>query len=205
MSSHAEPTELDYGLDYQGRARFYGIYSATVLAGDDPLKRNRIRVQIPQVHGLAKSAWAKACLPVTDNSYHPDHLAHTAAQVAELLTNHSATITTSSVNDGGTGSSAHSHTVTVNLAHAGNTGKLTHPHTTAKSMVTSPYTVNAPTASTDSQEKSQYTTASGLTAPDGTKNPEHTFHRTVPYAGQLVWVMFEAGDPEWPVWVGVQS
>ena len=32
---------------------------------------------------------------------------------------------------------------------------------------------------------------------------EHTPHRLVPKVGQLVWVMFEAGDPEYPVWIGV--
>ena len=33
---------------------------------------------------------------------------------------------------------------------------------------------------------------------------EHTPHRLVPKVGQLVWVMFVAGDPEYPVWIGVQ-
>ena len=33
---------------------------------------------------------------------------------------------------------------------------------------------------------------------------EHSPHRLVPKVGQLVWVMFVAGDPEYPVWIGVQ-
>lgn len=32
---------------------------------------------------------------------------------------------------------------------------------------------------------------------------EHTHHRKVPNVGQKVWVMFIAGDPNFPVWMGV--
>lgn len=32
---------------------------------------------------------------------------------------------------------------------------------------------------------------------------EHTLHRRVPKVDQNVWVMFEAGDPEFPVWMGI--
>ena len=38
----------------------------------------------------------------------------------------------------------------------------------------------------------------GLTA------AEHTYHRKVPNIGQALWVMFVAGDPNFPVWMGVQ-
>jgi hypothetical protein len=63
-------------------------------------------------------------------------------------------------------------------------------------MVNNNVKVNTPTSKTDTQEVSKYS--------DSTV-PEHTFHRTIPAVGQLVWVMFEAGDPEYPVWMGVQS
>lgn len=33
--------------------------------------------------------------------------------------------------------------------------------------------------------------------------PEHTTHVPVPKVGDGVWVMFEAGDPDLPVWLGV--
>lgn len=35
-------------------------------------------------------------------------------------------------------------------------------------------------------------------------NPQHTEHRKVPNVGQKVWVMFVAGDPNFPVWLGVE-
>ena len=37
-----------------------------------------------------------------------------------------------------------------------------------------------------------------------TASPQHTYHRTVPNIGQKVWVMFIAGDPNFPVWMGVE-
>lgn len=201
-----EPSELDYGLDFQGRRRFYGIYSAVVLPGTDPLGRSRVKVLIPQPTGIERSNWAKACLPISDNSYHPDHNPHTAADIAALLT---TTATTSSDPQGG---SVTIPALTV-VAKSPGTGQLNHAHTTTKSMVNTTLQVaaSAPTATTDTLENSKYTSASGLYAPGTTSTdtsittPEHTFHRTLPAPGQRVWVMFEAGDPEYPVWIGVQA
>jgi hypothetical protein len=69
---------------------------------------------------------------------------------------------------------------------------------------------NSPSATTDSKENSKYTAASGLgvgttVGSKGELIPEHTFHRSVPVEGQMVWVVFEAGLLEYPVWIGVQS
>lgn len=36
------------------------------------------------------------------------------------------------------------------------------------------------------------------------KHFQHTPHRKVPNVGQKVWVMFIAGDPNFPVWMGVE-
>lgn len=202
--------DSDYGLDPQGRLRFYGLYSAKVISVSDPLKKNRIQVQVYQTTSTAVTGWAKACLPVADNSYHPDHLPHTATQVAALLTTQSTTVTS-----GSGGSPSHTHSVTIpalTVVAKDSTKQLNHAHTTTKSMVsTKGLTLNAPLSTTDSKETSAYTAASGLYAPGtsstttSVKTPEHTFHRTMPAVGQLVWVMFEAGDPEYPVWMGVQS
>jgi hypothetical protein len=194
--------DSEYGQDPQGRLRFYGIYSAKVTNVTDPLKKNRIQVQVYQSTGTEVSGWAAACLPIVDSSYHPDHTPHTATAIAALLT---TTSTTASDPQGGT--------VTIpalTVVAKSSTAQLNHVHTTTKTMVNNSLVVNSPTATTDTKEASLYT-ASGVYAPDTTttstslKTPEHTFHRTIPVVGQFVWVMFEAGDPEYPVWIGVQS
>lgn len=38
-----------------------------------------------------------------------------------------------------------------------------------------------------------------------TTTPEHTYHRTIPNLEQVVWIMFEKGDPNFPVWMGVYN
>ena len=93
--------------------------------------------------------------------------------------------------------------------------QLNHQHvstkTKTKTKAKSIFVDNAPTSTTDAKENSLYTTTSGLSAPGTTtvdtslKTPEHTFHRSKPVVGQMVWVMFIAGDPEFPVWIGVQQ
>jgi hypothetical protein len=155
--------------------RFYGIYEGVCVDNEDPDYLNKIKVQVPQILGEEITDWAKPCLPVIANANHPDHISHTAAQVAALLINHTDVITTSSVSDGGLGASAHTHTVTLNAHHSGNSGTLSHPHKT----------------STD-------------TLDTNTASPQHTYHRTIPNIGQKVWVMFIAGDPNFPVWMGVE-
>ena len=199
--------DSEYMMDPQGRPRFYGIYSGQVTSVNDPLKQNRIQVLVHGPTGVESHNWAPACLPITSSSYHPDHEPHTAAQIAALLT-------TTAVNISGTDSRGDSHTIAVPaltvVAKSGG-GQLNHPHTVTKTMVNKNVVVSSPTSTTDALENSLYTTASGLSAPGTTssstsnKVPEHTFHRTVPTVNQLVWVMFIAGDPDYPVWIGVQS
>jgi hypothetical protein len=193
--------ESEYMMDPQGRPRFYGIYSGQVTNVKDPLQKNRIQVLVYGPTGVESHNWAPACLPITDSSYHPDHQPHTAAQIAALLT------TTSTSVSGGGGGTVPALTV---VAKSGG-GQLNHPHTDTKTMVSKNVVVSSPTDTTDTLEASTYTVASGLSAPGTTssstsnKVPEHTFHRTFPAVNQLVWVMFVAGDPDYPVWIGVQS
>jgi hypothetical protein len=206
---------LNYGEDPQGRIRFYGIYAAIVAPGVDPLGKNRLLLQISMPTGVEVSNWAEGCLPVTSNSYHPDHLPHTAAQIAALLTTTAVGITDSASNTAtvpaltvvakpGGGQLNHAHRLPAEVINA--TVKET-IQVSGKSSVVK----NAPTSKTDVNEKGLYTTASGLYAPGTTsadtsiKIPEHTFHRNLPAVGQKVWVMFVAGDPEFPVWIGVQA
>jgi hypothetical protein len=44
--------------DEQGNRRFYGIYRGIVTHNLDPLKKNRIRMNIPQVLGDQVTNWA---------------------------------------------------------------------------------------------------------------------------------------------------
>ena len=64
---------------------------------------------------------------------------------------------------------------------AKNSNKLSHTHKTV---------ANTTQKWNDSQETN--TTA------------EHSPHRIVPKLHQQIWVMFEGGDPEFPVWIGIQ-
>jgi hypothetical protein len=153
----------------------------------DPDEKNRIRLQVPQVLGEELSDWAWPCLPIISNSNHPDHLPHLASEVAALLnthTSHSVSVsgTTSS---GLSGATAHSHTFSAtqtltHAAHSGNSGELTHAHSTDP----------------DETEKWNDDQETNTTA-------EHTPHRLVPKLEQGVWVMFEGGDANFPVWIGV--
>ena len=44
--------------------RFFGIYRGVVVSTDDPLKRNRLKIKVPQVTGDAVTNWAWPCLSV---------------------------------------------------------------------------------------------------------------------------------------------
>ncbi len=173
--------EYDYGMDPQGRLRFYGIYSAKVVDINDPLQKSRVKVQVQQATGNEVTSWAVPCLPITSNAEHPDHLAHTASQVAALLNTHSShSISVSGSTSSGGSTDPHTHTFSASTtashsAHSGNSLELTHEHV----------------AVTDPQETDTIR--------------EHTPHRIIPRLNQKVWVMFVAGDPEYPVWIGVQS
>jgi hypothetical protein len=166
--------------------KFFGLYRGICMDNADPIEKNRIRVQVPQVLGQEVSDWAWPCLPITSNADHPDHLPHLAAEVAALLTTHTTHASHSVAVSGTTGSATvstfgshtHSFSATQTLAHdahaahAGNGGELTHGHEDSED----PLEVN------------------------GT---EHTPHRKVPNLEQGVWIMFEGGDPNFPVWIGV--
>jgi hypothetical protein len=165
--------------------RFYGIYRGICVDNMDPDEENKITLIVPQVLGNQVTEWAQPCLPVVTNADHPDHKKHLASEVADLLLGHgthSATFTTSSGGD-----PAHTHSVAVTFSHTNNhagktpdsTYRLDHEH--------------EPTTDTLDKDGSEI----GLTA------AEHTYHREVPFIGQKVWVMFIAGDPNFPVWMGV--
>lgn len=43
--------------------RYYGKYRATVLNNEDPMRKGRLTLQVPDVLGVAPSNWAWPCLP----------------------------------------------------------------------------------------------------------------------------------------------
>jgi hypothetical protein len=167
--------------------KFYGIYQGICADVDDPEKDSRIKLQVPQVMGEEITEWARPCLPVTSNSNHPDHKKHLAAEVAALLLGHGdhSVSVSGTTGSGGTPSHTHSFSATQTLSHTnnhtGNSLSLDHEHETA---------VDKDNKWNDDQETNQ--------------TPEHTPHRLVPRVGQKVWVMFVGGDPNYPVWMGVE-
>jgi len=52
-----EINDLNYMQDPLGRVRFFGVYSGRVVDVTDPLKKGRIKVQVPQVTGTESSGW----------------------------------------------------------------------------------------------------------------------------------------------------
>lgn len=174
--------DFEYGLDPMGRTRLFGIYKGKVVDINDPLKKQRIKIKVNQSTGAAKTSWAESCQPISNVSNHPDHQEHTAAQVAALLTTTSTTVTSASASN-------HSHSVTIpalTVVPKAGAGTLKHPHKS---------TVDTSRRWNDAAEA----------AVEANFNPdsEHTHHRLLPKVGQEVWVMFVAGDPEYPVWIGV--
>ena len=152
------------------------------MDNQDPDTLYKIKLQIPQVLGLEVTDWARPCLPVVSDAEHANHIAHTASQVAALLNAHADHAVSGTTGSGG--SPAHTHTFSATVSHTNN-------HTGASGTLTHPHVTTTDTLDTDGSEL-------GLTA------AEHTYHRKIPNVGQRVWVMFIAGDPNFPVWMGVQ-
>lgn len=44
--------------DAYGNTRFFGVYRGTVFSVDDPLRKNRIRVKVPQILADTPTQWA---------------------------------------------------------------------------------------------------------------------------------------------------
>lgn len=198
--------------------RFYGIYLGICVEIEDPDKDSRIRLQVPQVLGDEVTDWARGCLPVLANSNHPDHLPHLASEVAALLqahathATHSTTITSGAASAG----TAHTHPVVISLAHdehtnnhAGKTPdttwKLNHGHETISNTTQRWNDDQEQDLSLNGLDIDPIEAGFGTNRPsDPTRVAEHTPHRLLPKLGQKVWVMFEGGDPNFPVWMGVE-
>lgn len=175
MSSHG--MDYEYGLDPKGRSIFGGIYKGKVVDIKDPLKKQRLKVKVNQTTGKAITGWAECAQPVTNISNHPDHKEHTAAEIAALLT----TVPTSTPDPYGT-----TNIPALTVVPKAGAGTLKHPR-----------------KDTVSTSRRWNDAAEAEVEADFTPDSEHTHHRLLPKVGQEVWIMFIAGDPEWPVWIGV--
>ena len=181
----------EYSFDDVGRPRFFGIYSATVVDINDPLKKSRIKVQVHMPTGGEKTNWAEACLPITSNANHPDHEEHLASEVAALLT-------TTPVSASGSGSGGDPQGGSVSVTTTTSIPALTIVPKTGAGTLKHPHKTDPDETELWNDDQETNTTA------------EHSPHRIVPYGppivgkGQNVWVMFIAGDPSHPVWIGVQ-
>jgi hypothetical protein len=158
--------------------QFFGVYRAVCVDNEDPIEKNRIKVKVPQILGEAISDWAWPCLPITSNADHPDHLPHLASEVAALLNTHTShAVSVSGSTGSATAGTAHTHTfsATQTLTHAAHAG-------------------NSGQLTHDHEDSEDPIEVNGT---------EHTPHRKVPNLEQGVWVMFEGGDPNFPIWMGV--
>jgi hypothetical protein len=161
---------------------YYGVYRGVCQDNQDPENTNKIKFTCPQVLHTNWSNWAYPINPVTGNANHLDHLPHLASEVAALLNTHATHTISGTTGSGLGGALAHTHsfsTTASHAAHSGNTNELTHAHV----------------ESTDPLDKDG--------SEEGNTAAEHTYHRQVPNIGQGVWVMFEGGDVNFPLWVGV--
>ena len=155
---------------------YFGIYRGICVDNDDPENLNRIHVKVPQIL-YNNVPWAYPCFPVVANADHPDHLPHLASEVAALLTTHTShnVSISGTTGSGGDPSHTHSFSATQSLSHAAHAG--------AGGELTHPH--------------------EELDDPLEVNTTEHTLHRKVPNVNQGVWVMFEGGDSNFPVWIGV--
>jgi hypothetical protein len=180
--------------------RFYGIYLGLCVDNQDPENSQRIKLLVPQVLGGEFTEWASPCLPVIFNADHPDHKKHLASEVAALLqahathATHSATVTSGAASAG----TAHTHPVVISLAHDAHTNNHTGKTPDSANFLDHEH-------ETDYDADKKWNDASGTAFDDSADLKEHTPHRGVPNLDQQVWVMFIAGDPNFPVWMGVLS
>lgn len=238
-------TDLNYMQDPMGRVRFHGIYSGKVVDVKDPLKKGRIRVQIPQVTGTQKSGWVSQVGGGIAQINYPygtfittsnQSLAQNTATVisnwqAEDVSKTKVTGTKISVEETGDYFFQFSVVFSKTTASAGeadiwirkngvnvpNSNTTTHlSGSDAEALVTVGFILDldakdyielvASTPSTNVVVK-YHAAASSPTRPasPGVIATINLVGKFVPRVGSNVWVMFEGGDPEFPVWLGAKA
>lgn len=235
-----------YGLDPQGRLRFNGIYSAKVIDTKDPLKKGRIRVQIPQTTGVAVSGWASQVVGSVANISYPYGTFSRGTSQQVSAANTVTTIVFDTEEDTGGGISLGTNKSRIYVKETGDYF-LQFSAVFSKSNSNTRYAevwlkkngVDVPRTNTRimvsgnpgdqvmtvgfildleagdyvqfqmlSNDSDMHLTAyTGLTSPARPDIPAiittiNLVGNFVPKIGSNVWVMFIAGDPEYPVWIG---
>lgn len=258
--------DIEYGLDPQGRSRFFGMYTANVLSNLDPLKKGRLQLQIFQPTGKAKTAWTPQCagvlaqpnspygvfvstssqgvsgntvvnfssspininggiklesssrLKVTENgTYKIDFSANfdnvgTYAEVEMWVRKNGVDIPWSGVKSSVIGYiSGHEVIGSLTAEHHSDHSSLVvnHVGTSSKHNVKSSFIVDMVDgdylqlvmASDSANTTLKAYAASGPGVPSIIATVS-LVGKYLPKPGTKVWVMFEAGDPEYPVWIG---
>lgn len=237
-------SELDYGMDPQGRLRFYGVYSANVLQNNDPLKKGRLKLQIFQPTGKAMTVWAPQCVGALPQPNYPyaTFLSTLDQTVTAANTATVVTLNTTEDNNGGIylsnnrvyvseqGDYFLNFSVIFSKANASSSAadiwlrkngtdiprsntRVEVAGNPGEKVVTVGYILDL-----DPGDYIQFVFSSPdhdmtLTAHTGLTNPTrpdipsiiatlNLVGKYVPRVNTKVWVMFEAGDPEYPVWIG---
>lgn len=269
-------TDLNYMQDPMGRVRFHGIYSGKVVDIKDPLKKGRVRLQIPQVTGTQKSGWVPQVGGVVSQINYPygtfytssdqnigtsatvitgwnkstsnkitlannkftiteegDYLINLSAVVKKdtlgfsnvslwirkngtNIANSASSLTSLGLHSAHTIPTAYTHvapsgggTVTNNhtdmvINHSGTSPNQVIKHSFTIRLVPKDYLEFVCSADVSGAYLNYSAAGTGPAAP-GALATINLIGNFIPKVGTNVWVMFEGGDPEFPVWLGAKA
>lgn len=237
-------SELDYGMDPQGRLRFYGIYSANVLQNNDPLGKGRLKLQVFQPTGKSMTVWAPQCIGGLSQPNYPYGTFMSTVNQTVTAANTATVVTLNRTEDANGGislsnnrlyvseqgdyflnfsavfskSNANAASVDIWLRKNGldiprSNTRVEISGNPGEKVVTVGFILDLNPGdyiqfAFSSPENSMTLTAhTGLTNPTRPDIPSiiatlNLVGKYIPKPGTKVWVMFEAGDPEYPVWIG---
>jgi hypothetical protein len=240
--------ESEFGLDPQGRLRFYGLYSGVVVKNSDPLKKNRVTLYVPQVTGVVETGWAKAAVGVLPQIKMPYGTFSSSATQPVSAANTATTVTFNTVEDDSAGISlTNGSKITVaeegdyfiqfsaqvaksqssaaqadiwlkkngvNIARTNS--RITLSGNPNEELITLGYILDlkpkdyVQVAFSSADANVKLIAYGALSSPSRPAIPSiiatiNLVANYLPKPGTNVWVMFEAGDPEFPVWLGAQA
>lgn len=236
--------DIEYGLDPQGRLRFFGIYAANVIDNKDPLNKGRLRLQIFQPTGKATTAWAPQCVGALPQPNYPYGIFMSTSDQTVTAANTATLVTLNTTEDDNGGiylsnnriyvseqgdyflnfsavfSKANASSSEVDIWLRKNGIDIPRSNTRVEvagnpgeKVITVGFILDLDPgnyiqfAFSSPDEDMTLTAHTGLTNPTRPDIPSiiatlNLVGKYVPKPGTKVWVMFEAGDPEYPVWIG---